>query len=313
MNKSLLIIGCGFSGQAIAREALRQGYGVIATKRSGSIAKLKQDSKLDYDYLNLTEIMKIDWQALDLDDKMPSHKFHMAELLKRSSHCVICSPPSGEQDFLSSYYQQEFDDWLKSGKAKWLGYLSTTGVYGNHDGAWVDEESVLKPSMGRTKLRSQTEQAWQDIMVKSGLGILHIFRLAGIYGYGRNAIVTLKEGNLRRIIKKGQFFSRIHHEDIALITLKSMEILANIKAGGSDNLFNLADDYPCAPEEVIEYAAGLLGLSLPPAMQFETAELTPMQRSFYNDNKRVSNQKVKQSLGISLKFPNYKTSFPLFL
>jgi len=174
-------------------------------------------------------------------------------------------------------------------------YLSTIGVYGDHGGAWVDESTSPQAAFERTRLRLAAEQAWMD----SVPGHVAILRLAGIYGPGRNALVTLRTGTARRIIKPGQVFNRIHADDIA------SAIMAAIGHQGG-GVFNVCDDEPAPPQDVIAYAAQLMGVAPPPEEAFETAEMSAMARSFYASSARVSNAKLKRELGVTLAYPSYR-------
>jgi nucleoside-diphosphate-sugar epimerase len=180
--------------------------------------------------------------------------------------------------------------------------LSTTGVYGDHQGAWVDEQTPLNPSTVRGRQRLMAESQWQAL----GLN-LHIFRLAGIYGPDRGPFSKVRDGTARLIIKKNQIFSRIHVEDIAQSLATSM---AQPNAGA---IYNLCDHAPCPPEDVIAHAAALLGLAHPPKVDYETANMTPMARSFYAESKRVSNKRMTQELGIKLRYPDYKAGLAALL
>jgi len=184
-------------------------------------------------------------------------------------------------------------------RLQWFGYLSTTGVYGDRGGDWVDEESDLKPSGERGRRRVAAEAGW-NALVGVAYFPLHIFRLAGIYGPRRNPLDNLRDGSARRVIKPGQVFGRIHVDDIVQVLRASM---ARPFPGA---VYNVSDDDPAPPWEVIEYAAELLGVAPPPAEPFEQAQLTEMARSFYDDNKRVRNDRIKRELGVQLKYPNYR-------
>lgn len=191
-----------------------------------------------------------------------------------------------------------FAEDLARAKPRWLGYLSTTGVYGDRQGGWVDENSVLDGSGPRGQARIQAETAWRVLAEPAGLP-LHIFRLAGIYGPGRGPFEKIRNGTARRIIKPGQVFSRIHAEDIAQV------LLASIDAPNPGAAYNVCDDDPAPPQDVLARAAHLLSLPVPPEIPFEQAEMTPMARSFYQDSKRVSNQRIKRELGVKLRYPDY--------
>jgi nucleoside-diphosphate-sugar epimerase len=186
---------------------------------------------------------------------------------------------------------------------RWVGYLSTTGVYGDHGGAWVDETTPLTPSTQRGRARVQAEAAWQAIPNLP----LHIFRLAGIYGPGRGPFAKVRAGTAQRIIKQGQVFSRIHVDDIA------QAVAASMMHPTQGDIYNLCDDDPAPPQDVIGYAAKILGLPQPPEVDFETADLSPMARSFYSESKRVSNAKVKRDLRITLIHPTYKSGLDAML
>jgi nucleoside-diphosphate-sugar epimerase len=181
----------------------------------------------------------------------------------------------------------------------WIGYLSTVGVYGDRGGAWVDEQTSPAPVSERSLERLAAEEAWLDFGRRSGRAV-HLFRLAGIYGPGRNALARLADGTARRIVKPGQVFNRIHADDIAAALRASM---SKPRAGA---VYNVADDEPAPPQDVIAYAARLAGLEPPPEIPFESARLGPMAASFYAENKRVSNRLLKEELGIRLLHPSYR-------
>jgi nucleoside-diphosphate-sugar epimerase len=177
----------------------------------------------------------------------------------------------------------------------WAGYLGTTAVYGDRGGAWVDEATPVEPRLARADRRTRAEAAW----LESGLPV-HVFRLAGIYGPGRNAFVNLANGTAHRIVKPGQVFSRIHVEDIATTLLASM---ARPRPGA---VYNVCDDEPAPPQDVVTHAARLLGVEPPPEQPYETADLSPMARTFYRDNRRVRNELIKRELGVALAYPTYR-------
>jgi len=178
-------------------------------------------------------------------------------------------------------------------------YLSTIGVYGDHGGAWVDETSAAAPRSERGRARLAAERQWRALGAATGVSV-HILRLAGIYGPGRNLLIKLRQGEARRIAKPGQTFNRIHVEDIA------QAIGLVLAAPGPGGLWNVADEEPAPPQDVIAFAARLLGIAPPPEEAFEAADMTPMARSFYADNKRVSIAKLKRELGFAPKYPTYR-------
>ncbi|SCM70881.1 NAD-dependent epimerase/dehydratase [uncultured Pleomorphomonas sp.] len=182
-----------------------------------------------------------------------------------------------------------------------IAYLSTVGVYGDHGGAWVDETSDCRPKSARSAARLKAESQWLAFGARVGVPVA-VLRLSGIYGPGRNAFVNLMEGSARRLVKPGQVFNRIHVEDIAA----AVERAFATKAGG---LFNITDDEPAPPQDVVAYAAELMGVPPPPEQDFETADLSPMARSFYGENKRVANGLGKSALGLAYAYPNYRSAF----
>lgn len=194
----------------------------------------------------------------------------------------------------------------RSKPIQWIGYLSTNGVYGDHDGAWVDEASELRGNSSRAKRRIAAENAW-CAFAKSNAVPLVIFRLPGIYGPGRSAIDSVRAGKAKRILKPGQVFSRMHVDDIAAA------IAANISRPDAGELFNLADDEPAPPQDVIEYACDLLKVEPPPLIPIDDANLSDMARSFYADNKRVSNKRMKEALGVTLTYPTYREGLKAIL
>lgn len=208
------------------------------------------------------------------------------------THVLVSIPPDEQGDPVLDTHQEEL---RRLTTLSWLGYLGTTGVYGDRGGAWVDEDTPIEPTLARTDRRARAEAAW----LASGLPV-HLFRLAGIYGPGRNAIRQLLDGTARRIVKPGQVFSRIHVDDIVAVLKASM---ARPHPG---RIYNVCDDEPAPPQDVVAFAAELLGVPPPPEEPFETADLAPMARSFYRDNRRVRNARIKRELGIVLRYPTYR-------
>jgi nucleoside-diphosphate-sugar epimerase len=184
----------------------------------------------------------------------------------------------------------------------WAGYLGTTAVYGDRQGAWVDEDTPIEPTLARADRRARAEAAW----LASGLPV-HVFRLAGIYGPGRNPLVNLEDGTARRIVKPGQVFSRVHVEDIATVLEAS---IARPRPGA---IYNVCDDEPAPPQDVVAHAAALLGVEPPPLQDYATADLSPMARTFYRDNRRVRNDRIKQELGVRLAYPSYREGLAALL
>lgn len=222
-------------------------------------------------------------------------------VLQQADALLISAGPGADGDPVLNALRDEIT--AAAARFEWVGYLSTTGVYGDHAGGWVDESTPLTPSTKRGLARVEAEAAWQAIPDLK----LHIFRLAGIYGPGRGPFSKVRKGTARRIIKQGQVFSRIHVEDIAQVLQAS---LAQPNPGA---IYNLCDDDPAPPQDVIAYAAELLGVPLPPAVDFETADMTPMARSFYAESKKVRNDRIKQELGVQLMYPDYRTGLEALL
>lgn len=219
-----------------------------------------------------------------------------AYIMRNTTHLLISTPPDddGDPSFIAHA------DTIKNlPNLEWIGYLSTTGVYGDRDGRSVDETAGVAPTSKRGTRRIKAEEQWLSLYKQYGLPV-HIFRLAGIYGPGRCALDSVRAGIARRIHKRGHAFGRIHVEDIAGILMRSF-----CKPTPGE-IFNVCDDLPAPSHSVIEYACDLLGQSPPPMIEFEDANLAPMTRSFYADNRRVRNHKVKDVLGLDLKYPDYK-------
>jgi nucleoside-diphosphate-sugar epimerase len=225
------------------------------------------------------------------------------ETLDGVTHLLVSVPPDAAGDLVLALHGE---DITEIEGLHWLGYLSTTGVYGDQGGGWVDETAELSPSGERGRRRVVAEAGWLDLWHRRGVPV-HIFRLAGIYGPGRSPFDALRAGTAKRIDKPGQVFSRIHVEDLAHVLASSI----NRPRPGA--VYNVCDDDPAAPEAVVGHAAELLGKPAPPLVPFEAAELSPMARSFYVDNKRVSNRLIKGELGVTLRYPDYRAGLAAIL
>ncbi len=277
---TLLSFGHGYSARALSKLLLPQGWRIVGTTRS----------RQKFGELRATEVEPVCFPGSDL-----------SEIISESTHLFISAGPTAEGDPVLNEVGAQIA--ARADKFAWVGYLSTTGVYGDHAGGWVDETTALTPSTRRGQWRKSAEEAWQAI---PGLP-LHIFRLAGIYGPGRGPFSKVRAGTARRIIKEGQVFSRIHVDDIAQV------VAASIAAPNPGAVYNLCDDDPAPPQDVLSYAAELLGVPEPQAVDFETADMTPMARSFYAESKRVRNDKIKDELGVRLKYPDYRTGLRALL
>ena len=208
---------------------------------------------------------------------------------------LISAPPGEEGDTVLARCAEA----IARSRIGWVGYLSTIGVYGDQQGAWIDETTPAIPKSARSRERRAAEDAWLALGVETGKAV-QVFRLSGIYGPGRSPITKLREGKSQRIVKKGQVFNRIHVDDIAAT------LAASIDRPRPGAVYNVTDDEPAPPQTVIEYAAELTGLPLPPQVDFETADLSPMARSFYGENKRVRNRLIREELGVDLAYPTYR-------
>jgi nucleoside-diphosphate-sugar epimerase len=275
MNAGLFCFGLGYSAGFLGRELAGEGWRVAGTNRQGEASA----------------------------DGFAIHRFARgaaladpAAALAGTTHLLISVPPDGEGDPVLAAHGS---DIATLAGLRWVGYLSTTGVYGDRGGGWVDETSELVPSGERGRRRVTAESGWLELHRRSGVPV-HIFRLAGIYGPGRSALETVRQGRAQRVDKPGQVFSRIHVTDIVAVLRASM---ARPDPGA---VYNVCDDDPAPPEAVIAYACTLLGAPLPPLVPFDRAELSEMARSFYDDNKRVSNRRIKEALGVRLAYPSYK-------
>jgi hypothetical protein len=216
--------------------------------------------------------------------------------MQGTTHLLISTPPGDEGDPAFLIHAQ---DILRIPTLEWVGYLSTNAVYGDRDGAEVDETASLRPTTKRGSRRLMAEQQWMGLFENHGLPV-HIFRLAGIYGPGRSALDSVRAGMARRIHKPGHAFGRIHVEDIA------GALMASIQKPHPGRVYNLCDDEPAPSHLVIEYACQLLGRVPPPLVEFDEANLAPVTLSFYMDNRRVKNTRIKEELGFKLKYPNYR-------
>jgi len=280
MTKTLLSFGHGYSAQALTKLLLPDGWRVIGTTRTADKAKALAD----------TGITPLVFPGDDVD-----------RAIQDATHLLISAGPDADGDPVLRAVGDQIR--ARAASFEWAGYLSTTGVYGDHGGGWVDEDTPLSPSTRRGQWRKEAEAAWSAIPDLP----LHIFRLAGIYGPGRGPFAKVRAGTARRIIKPNQVFSRTHVEDIAQI------VAASIARPAPGTAYNVCDDDPAPPQDVIEHAARLLGLPVPAAEDFDTADMTPMARSFYAESKRVRNDRIKTELGVELLYPTYKEGLAALL
>lgn len=268
----LLTLGHGYTAAALAPMVLAAGGSVQAVSRDA--AKLE-----DFAQSGLEPRLWNDLSAHDVQD---------------ADAILISAAPKDSVDPVLEAFGDYFA--LALPRLKWIGYLSTIAVYGDQGGAWVDEDTITAPISERGKSRVAAENAWLELPVLP----VHVFRLGGIYGPGRGPFAKIKAGTAKAIIKPGQYFNRAHVEDMARALWLSMQ---NPMPGG---IYNLVDDEPAAPQDVLNYAAHLMGQGPLPEEPFETAEMSPMARAFYQDNKRVKNAKTKAALGWVLKYSTYR-------
>lgn len=281
----LFCFGLGYSAQVLAERLAAKGWHISGTSRNVE---------------GVEAIAARGWRALAFDGTAPMP----GDVLDGVTHILSSVPPtaSGEPVLAAA------GDALRAhaSKLRWFGYLSTTGVYGDTEGGWVDEGSPLAPSTDRGHRRLAAETAWMDLHRTSGLPV-HLFRLPGIYGPGRNQLESVLDGTAKRIVKPGQIFSRIHVDDIA----GALE--ASIAAPRAGAAYNVADDEPAPPQDVVAYAAELLGRVPPAEVALEDANLSPMALSFYAESKRVSNRLMKEELGYRLRYPTYREGLTALL
>jgi nucleoside-diphosphate-sugar epimerase len=283
MKQHLFCFGLGYSATFLARQLMAKGWRITGTCRS-------RDHQI--------ELSRIGIEAHIFDRDRPLG--NLPQLLSSVTHLLSSVPPDKIGDAVLDLHRAEID--TASPRLAWIAYLSTTGVYGNRDGSWVDEMSELKPTGERGRRRVEAERRWLALSHPA-----HLFRLAGNYGPGSSALDTVREGRAKRIIKPGQIFSRIHVADIARVLEASM---ARPHPGAA---YNVCDDDPAPPSDVLAFAAALLNQQPPPEVPFEQADLSPMALSFYDDNKRVRNSRIKRELGVALHYPSYRVGLPAIL
>ncbi len=283
-GKKLFCFGYGYTARALSRRLQQHGWAVAGTTRSADRAE----------NITASEAEAVIWQSETISPDQLGE-----------ARAILVSTPPGESGCptLSAAGEALAE---RADQIKWVGYLSTNGVYGDHGGAWVDEQSELRPVSTRALRRVAAERAWRGFAEEHSLPLI-IFRLPGIYGPGRSVLDTVRSGKARRIFKAGQVFSRMHVDDIA------SALQASMARTGKHDLYNLADDEPAPPQDVIEYACQLLGTPAPPLVRLEDAEMSEMAKGFYADNKRVSNQRMKNALAVTLKYATYRDGLKAIL
>jgi nucleoside-diphosphate-sugar epimerase len=292
---TLLVFGLGYLGRATVARMRPRLEAVWGTTRDTT--KIREIAAL-----GVTPILFSGARQGDPSpDPSPQGGGGLATALRDADHVLVSIAPDEDGDPVLRHFRDE----LVAAKPKALVYLSTVGVYGDHGGAWVDETSECRPVSKRSRLRVAAEEEWRRFSEETGVPVA-ILRLAGIYGPGRGPFEKIRAGTARQIVKPGQVFNRIHVGDIAQIVEAAFERRAS-------GIFNGVDDEPAPPEDVLLYAAELLGAPPPPEVAFEAAELSPMARSFYGESKRVRNDKIKRELGIALTYPTYREGLKAIL
>ena len=269
----VFIFGLGYSSLAFLR-----GYGARFAQVSGTVRIAEKAIALQAQGIN----------AITFDSES------VGEHLKTVDFLLISIPPRENDPTLERYGEA-----IAASPVRTIVYLSTIGVYGNQDGGWVDETTPVEPYSERSRHRASVERQWLEFGARAGKKVL-ILRLAGIYGPGQNALENLKAGTAKRIIKAGQVFNRIHVADIAAA------IAAGLAFSGNSGIFNVTDDEPAPPQDVVTFAAKLLNMPPPPEVAFEQAEMSEMARSFYSKNQRVRNVRLRTELGVNLTYPTYR-------
>lgn len=277
-ERRLVCLGFGYSAAALAARLREGGTEIIGTSRS--------EEKAD-------DLCRRGIRGLVFDAER--HSATLSDAIRSATHLLVSAAPDRSGDpFLAAHER----DVAHADRLQWIGYLSTVGVYGDHGGAWIDERAPCRPSGDRGEWRLEAEARWSALGHRLDVPV-GIFRLAGIYGPGRNQLQGLADGTAKRVVKAGQVFNRIHVEDIAATLEAAIDRPAS-------RIYNVADDEPAPPQDVVAFAAALMGVEAPPEVPFEAAALSPMARSFYGDVKRVSNRRIREELGVELAYPTYR-------
>lgn len=274
MSKTIIIFGYGYVSKFLIQKLKALGWIIYCTSRTVEIGKpLKKENVTIINFLDPT----------------------LPLLFKSSNALLSTAPPNNE---MLDPVLHIYSDVISKDSFEWIGYLSSTGVYGDHNGAWVNEETKCVPSNEQSRLRLRAEQQWLNLYSKNKLPV-HILRLSGIYGPHRNCLEQIKTGKNFTIVKKDQFFSRIHVEDIC------MAIIASIKSPTAGEIYNVSDNEPAPINIVQQFGASLLKVNSLDEIPFEVSDLSAQAKCFFNDNKKISNQKIIEKLDIKWKYPNY--------
>ena len=275
----LFCFGLGYSAEALARRVRPLGWHIAGTARTAE---------------GQARLAALGYEAFVFDGATPGAG--ISDALADATHVLVSAGPDLDGDPTLRFHES---DLARTSSLRWIGYLSTIGVYGNTDGAWIDEAAAPNPGSERAKRRVAAENAWLAFGSAHGKR-MQIFRLGGIYGPGRSALDDLRDGTARRIVKPGQVFNRIHVDDIASV------LLAAANGTGQHAVYNVTDGTPSPSQEMIAHAADLLGIEPPPEISVEDAKLSPMGKSFYAENRRVANRRLQDDLGVTLAYPSYR-------
>lgn len=294
---ALLVLGMGYSSAAfVAREGHRFAQIAVTTRDPGKAAHFQARGLEAHVFEGRPPV----------DGVAPAVSQGLKQAIASATHLLVSTPPDLAGDHTLDMLGA---DIAAAPRLQWIACLSTVGVYGDHGGAWVDETTPCKPGSIRSRARIAAEEGWSRLARDAGKS-LHILRLSGIYGPGRNALINLRAGRAHRYIKPGQVFNRIHVADIAnaLAALLARGGQGGGGQGGSaqGGIWNVTDNEPAPPQDVVVYAARLMGMAPPPEVAFADADLSPMGRSFYGENKRVSNLKLREDLGVKMLYPTYR-------
>ena len=286
-KKHLFCFGLGFTGSALVSEVQTKGWEVSGTYRERAHKDVWFGKGIQSYYFDGNEVSE-----------------EIKAALRKASHVLVTIPPQKDAgDVVFGHFKEIL---AGSSQLQWLGYLSTTGVYGNRDGGWVDETSELKPGFDHQRRRVEAENQWRGLYQKYQAPV-HVFRLAGIYGPGRNLLQRVRNGSARRIDQPELVFNRIHVEDLVQV------LCASIDHPHPGAIYNVSDDLPSSPAEAVAFACDLLSVGVPPLVSLEDAELSKMGRGFYQTNKKVRNRKIKEELGVQLRYPDYKAGLRALL
>jgi nucleoside-diphosphate-sugar epimerase len=275
----LFCFGLGYSANALALRLKGEGWRISGTSMTSDGARRLREAGYEAHVFN---------GATSCQSARPA--------IAEATHFLVSAPPDALGDPVLRLHAQDISS---APHVRWIGYLSTIGVYGDHGGAWVDEDTPAHPTNERSRRRLAAEQAWLKLAAASSTQ-LQIFRLAGIYGPGRSAIDAIRSGTARRIVKPNQVFNRIHVDDIASV------LRAATTGRGRHDVYNVTDNEPAPPQDVIAFAARLLDQPPPPEVAYERAGLTEMAATFYAENKRVRNVRLGADLGVALAYPTYR-------